>query len=510
MTGPTPTERRRERIGRALANPIYFGEVYVRPFDQNWNEPLPRFASEMLAFALSVRRGVIILPPEFLKTTLVSQLLPLWLTVRASMLGKVIRGLLLSEEEGMATQNLAVLKWHIEHNDLLKGDFADSQGRPLVRPDETEPKWTDDAIIVARPGTSKDPTWQAKGLNSAGVQGRRLDWLIGDDVITPVNAFSPAKRESALRDWDMQFTTRLVESGKAIVAGNFNDPHDLVSTIARRSEYKVFKRPGYSQPDDPTKFLDPSNPASVPLWPQNWSKERGLREKREKPTSFIRIFGLTAASEKGNKLRTDWVTFIDDEETPLPYCRYFISLDVAVGGEGETDDLDYTTITVAAAHNAHLDIIESFALRNTLGQQIAVLSTLHDRYQRLGQGVLAIGGAKVAMDRLMRSAITIVRPDLEPKLYPVSVPGAKEERLEGLGPHVRTGYVRIRRSVWDARTSDPEDQSQEMTLHEEWKDFPLGRHDDRLDGVDLVIRTARDFEAYDQETEVEVTASHAH
>lgn len=504
----TPAEQRRERVGRALANPIYFGEVYVRPFDQNWTESLPRFAAEMTAFALSVRRGVIVLPPEFLKTTLVSQLLPLWLTVRATMLNKVIRGCLLSEEEGMAINNLSVVKWHIEHNDILKADFADQQGRPIVRPDETEPLWASDAIITSRPGTSKDPTWQAKGLNSSGVQGRRLDWLIGDDIITPLNAFSEAMRTTALRSWDMQFTTRLVRDGRAIVAGNFNDPHDLVSTLSRRAEYRVFRRPAYSVPGKPTQWRDPSHADCVPLWPSNWDRERGLREKREKPTSFQRIFGLTASDEKGSKLRTDWVTLIDDEETPLPYCEFFISLDVAVGGEGETDDLDYTTISVGAVHGAHIDLIESFAMRESLTEQIDMLATLHDRYQRIGKGVIKIVGAKVAMDRLMRSAVTIKRPDLAPKLEPVSVPGDKKSRLEGLGPHARTGYLRVRRSVWDAQTSADADRSQEMTLHEEWKEFPNGRHDDRLDGVDVLLRGAREFDEQGSD-EYELEATHA-
>ena len=44
-----------------------------------------------------------------------------------------------------------------------------------------------------------------------------------------------------------------------------------------------------------------------------------------------------------------------------------------------------------------------------------------------------------------------------------------------------------------------------MSLYEEWKAFPLGRHDDRLDGLDMLIRTAREFEIVgDMEFDLEV------
>jgi hypothetical protein len=33
-----------------------------------------------------------------------------------------------------------------------------------------------------------------------------------------------------------------------------------------------------------------------------------------------------------------------------------------------------------------------------------------------------------------------------------------------------------------------------MSLYEQWRAFPLGRHDDKLDGLDVLIRTAREFE----------------
>jgi hypothetical protein len=481
-----PTERQ-DRIKLALANPVFFGEYYIRPFDPNWTAPLPRFAHEMMRFGLATRRGVVILPPEFLKTTLLSQVLPIWLTYRWTYEGKLLRGMLLSEEEGMATNNLSVVAWHIENNPLLQRDFCDGNGRPVVYPSPDEDTWRDDAIITARVGASKDPTWQAKGLDSKGIQGRRIDWLIGDDVITPRNAESPAMRKRALHLWDMQITTRLVAQGKALICGNFNDTRDLLMTLAARESYEVFKRPALHDPHHPEK----ADPDGVATWPQNWSKERLEQERKDKPQRFRRIFLLDARAEMGERLQVDWMTVIEPEVTPLRYARYFIGVDPAPGGYG--DDLDFFNATVLAVHETHADIVECIDIRGTLPQQISLVGALHDRYQRLGRGVIAVGGARVALDRYFRGALENARKDLGPKIVDVSIPGQKEERLEALGVFAQTKWLRVWRPVWFEMTSASHDQWQEQSLFEQWRDFPHGKHDDKLDGLDVAIRVAREF-----------------
>lgn len=629
--------RRLRRVQSSLANPALFGELYVRPHDPQWKEPLPAFAREMLAFAMDCRRGTVILPPEFLKpvsvdalvlmgdgsrrplgeievgdlvighsgtarrvravkdhgeldclrvttwhgreliatpdhpvltpegwrplgelrigttlasvgsqgdlarfrdavtaieeigprevrclmvngdhsftandlvvhnTTLLSQVLPLWLTARAVAFGEMLRGLLLSEEEGMAMGNLGFVKWHIDNNEALANDFIDKDGRPLLRKDPTENVWREDAIVVARQGVSKDPTWQAKGLDSKGIQGRRLDWLIGDDVITPKNAFSPAMRKSALNLWELQLTTRLVESGKAIIAGNFNDHRDLLSTLSSRPSYKTFRRPALHEPGKPHRAASLEDEDAELTWPENWTRARLEQEAEDKPQRFRRIFLLDARAESGERLRADWVTLISEGEIPFGEARFFMSVDPAPGGT-TNDDHDFFTVTVGAAHGPYLDVCESIAVRSAIPGQTRLVAALHDRYNRVGEGIIAIGGAKVAMDRYFRGALTVAAPQLEGKLAEVSIPGAKNERLEGLGSYAQSRYLRIVANVWTAQTSDIADRYQELSLAEEWTSFPHGRHDDRLDGIDVLIRTAREYASGNvREIELEAT-----
>jgi hypothetical protein len=484
----------------ALSNPVFFGEYYLRPFDPNWTDPLPKFAQEMLAFAITERRGVVILPPEFLKTTLLSQLLPLWLTYRWTWEGKLLRGMLLCEEEGMATQNLSVVAWHIKNNWLLARDFVTPEGKPLVAPSPSEEVWRDDAIIVNRIGTSKDPTWQAKGLDSKGIQGRRLDWVLGDDVITPRNAESPAMRKRALHLWDSQVTTRIVRDGKALICGNFNDNRDLLMTLSARESYATFKRPALFKEGEPN-VADPDGEAT---WPENWPVERLDLERKDKPNRFRRIFLLDARAEMGERLNVEWMTVIQPEQTSLRYARFFVAIDPAPGGVSR-DDLDFFNVSVVAVTDTHADLVESLDIRDPLAKQVDLVGAVHDRYQRLGRGVIAIGGAKIAMDRYFRGALEAKRPDLRAKLVEISIPGGKEERLDALGSFAQSKWLRTWETVWYGLTSGSMDQWQEMSLFEQWRDFPHGKHDDRLDGLDVALRTAREFSSiHEVEWELEM------
>lgn len=505
--GGNPAERRELRVKRALANPAYFGETYFAPYDPNWTTLLPTFAVDMLRFVVNAKPwplvgGVVMLPPEFLKTTLISQVFPLWRTTRARVFGELLRGMLFSEQEDMAKANLAVLKWHIQNNERLAADFVDDRGRPLLIPDPDMPEWSETSIIVHRPGiVSRDATWQAKGLDSTGIQGRRLDLVVADDVVTPANASSPAKRKKALETLDLVVETRLVEGAQIILAGNFNDTKDLLSSKATESRYHLFKRPTVHRPEAAWQApaeSDLTNPAkAVMTWPENWSRERFLIEYKAKPNRARRIHLLDPRAESGDRLKTSWVTLIPEEDGAalLKYARIFIGIDPAPGGD-EMEDLDFFNVSVVALTQNHADLVQSLNVRADTVKQVDLVAILHDAYNSVGFGVIAIGGAKVAMDRYFRGAVTVKRPDLEHKLHEVSVPSheaAKEVRLEGLGPSAQSGWVRVWATVWDKRTSDPEDQHQELTLREEWTEFPYGAHDDRLDGFDIALRTASDY-----------------
>lgn len=507
MATARDTEARRRRITRGLANPVFFGEYYLRPYDPNWSEPLPEFAHDMLRFMVVTKRGVVQLPVEFMKTTLGSQVFAIWETVRAAVFQRQLRGMLFSEEQGLAAANLGVIAWHIENNEHIAADFTDDAGRPVVRPGEREERWNEEAIVIERPHPSKDPTWQAKGLDGKGIHGRRLDIVIGDDVITPRNAHSPTLRKQALDTFDLQVATRLVKDGRALMLGNFNDSRDLLSTLSRRPRWKTFRRPSFHLPDEPAvapaeqDLYDPEK--AIPTWPQNWPASRLLEEYEDTPNRFLRIHLLDEEAERGEKLKVEWINEITPADTPLADSRIILFLDPA--GGGESHDLDYHNVSIAAEHGANLDIIGSMDFRADLPTAIDRLGSYFDRFMRVGNGVFAIGVSKQLLDNVVSEAITMKRPDLAGYLTPITMKGSKTERLEGLGPMAQSGWLRIWTEALHAITSDEVDQGQELSFLDQWRGFDGARHDDKLDGAYGVARTAQEFSVV-QDVELELEA----
>lgn len=523
MTGATATERREKRVGIACVNPVFFGETYLRPFDDNWTGPLPELPRQLLGFAMSVRRGVIMTPPEFLKTTTISQLYPLWLTYRYAQAGKLslLHGALLSELQELAERNLSVIAWHIEKNPLLARDFVDIHGRPLIEPDPEQDKWTDEEIIVRRPTPSKDPTWQAKGVKTT-IQGARLNHLIGDDLVTPGSAKSVAKQRDALHRWDSEVTTRLLVDGQAIIVGNFNHPKDLLSTVAARTSYRVLKRPALHVPGDPeTAPEDPRDPDAILAMPEKWPRPRLLAELSDKPFQFPTIYLLRSSQKGGTMLREAWVTRISLDDVPAFQRVFLFSVDPAPGAEVDPDP-SFFTITVGILTPKHLDVVQSFAARMEPTEQVDLLASMVAARRKQGH-VGGIGISKVALDKYARGAFEVGDPTLRPLLHPHSVgEGEKTERLGHLGAYFKGGWARITEEAWMAQTAAPDDRDQETTLAEEWTTLPMQRHDDRLDGLDVLIREAlergggpagaqqptfaNDGEAEDAEAEAPITA----
>ena len=156
-------------------------------------------------------------------------------------------------------------------------------------------------------------------------------------------------------------------------------------------------------------------------------------------------------------------------------------------------------------HGAQLDLIESYGFRAPVPEQVELVGSFHDRFQRIGRGVIAIGSSKVALDRYFRGAITIKRPDLSPSSSRSPRRASRRSGWRRSAPTRSRDGCACGTTSGRSSTSAPEDRYQEMSLYEEWKAFPLGRHDDRLDGLDMLIRTAREFEIVgDQVFDLEV------
>ena len=271
----------------------------------------------MLRFALRERRGVVILPPEYLKTTLLSPGPPAVADRQRDRQGHAAaRDAALRGGGHGDQQPLGRSRGTSSTTTSCRPTSPTSKGDPLLVPDPEEKTWKDDAIIVCRRGTYKDPTWQAKGIDSKGIQGRRLDWLIGDDLITPANAFCPGQaRDAPCASGTCRSPRVSSREGQRDRGGQLQRPaRPRVDAVRARRRYAPFKRPAcFISGLARGRPWIPADPRAEPLWPTNWPLERLHREKLEKPNRFQRIFLLSATTEQGEKLLVHWVRLIKPE-----------------------------------------------------------------------------------------------------------------------------------------------------------------------------------------------------
>jgi hypothetical protein len=102
-----------------------------------------------------------------------------------------------------------------------------------LKPDRPE-KWDATEKIVVRPeppGGLKDPTISIVGAGSH-VPSRRADIVIGDDLVTQENAYSPALRAQLSAFVKQSLLPILVPGGRAIFVGSRWDPRDLYAELA--------------------------------------------------------------------------------------------------------------------------------------------------------------------------------------------------------------------------------------------------------------------------------------
>lgn len=78
----------------------------------------------------------------------------------------------------------------------------------------TKDPWTTEQIVVDRPAGTKDPSLVAVGIESK-VQGSRLDWAIGDDLVDNKNSKTKEAREELINEVENQIVSR-VEAGGPI------------------------------------------------------------------------------------------------------------------------------------------------------------------------------------------------------------------------------------------------------------------------------------------------------
>lgn len=474
-------ESRSDVVRRALVDPIFFGETYVRPHDVRWTTDTREFQRDMVYHVLKGSRfdpeilkevprpedaqefartsySALLVPIEHTKTTWLSVVLPLWITL----VDQEAKGALIGNRAEDAQKPLSVIRWHLEHNQRLRADFPEL--RPDYRAGVSETR-----IFVQRRDRTKDPTIQTTGITGT-IQGARLDYAFGDDVQDRRRALSEIMNQADQENWQEIIENRVVDGGICSTYGTLQTKRDLTNTMATRPGYRHMHLSAY---DRDGRYGEPGEPLMM-------TRERlKLARERQGERRFARKYLNESKDEGGKQLKAEWLKFVEWSDVNFDGAGYFAGADPATG-EAEGPSPDEYSITYGIKEKSGRVVVLGIVANQKWGiyEGTMELAKLHKKYQLRKVAVESVAFQVAQKQMLWRETSVPAYKAPTPKT-------SKETRFESMGALFDIGRVVVY-SRGEGIYGDDETEN----FYDQWIDFPEGRHDDRLDSTELFLQAA--------------------
>jgi phage terminase large subunit-like protein len=471
---------------RARIDPIYFGERYIKPHDARWTIETKQFQKDMVQHLLKGSRfdptnlaiypnpsspeakadsvtsfRTAWIPIEHAKTTWLSITLPLW----ALAVDQEAMICLMGNRVKDAQKSLGPIKWHIEHNQLLRADF------PELRPDESA-GWSDERIFVERKSRSKDPSIQTAGITTT-IQGSRLDFVLGDDVQDRTRALSDLKNQADQENWQEIVENRVVDGGVCASYGTLQTSRDLNATLSRSE--------GYEHMHLAARDLDGTyGPVGAPLF---LTEQRiATAQKRQGARRFARKYMNDAKDEGGKLLGAELLHYVHHDDVPWKNLIYFAGVDPATGESEQAEPDEYSIAVVGVdrkTSTAYLVATYGSAQWN-IAEGTKQLQKLHEKYNFHRVAVEAVAFSVAAKQNIWSETAI--------PAYKSPTTKSKHIRFDTMSHLFEVERVLV---VEEGPGIFPDaDDDLIENFYDQWIDFDEGRHDDRLDAVEKACEAA--------------------
>ena len=473
-----PESKSRE-AQRARIDPLYFGERYVRPHDPRWTSDIQPFQRDMVLHLLEGSRfdpeilkkyprpaeakahsetvfKTLWIPIEHAKTTWMSIVIPLWILA----IDQETMGTLIGNRQSDAMKSLGPIKWHIENNQLLRGEF------PELRPDEVA-GWSDQRIFVERKSRSKDPSIWTTGITGT-IQGARLDWVFGDDVQDRTRALSEIKNQADQEMWQEIIENRVVDGGICASYGTLQTGRDLTATLSRSEGYKHMH---LSAVDKEGRYGEPGSP----LWMTQDRLDAAL--KRQGTRRFARKYLNDATDEGGKLLKAELLHFVSHGQVPWERLIYFAGVDPATGETEVAEPDEYAIAWCGRAPDGRVYLLGTMGSPDwNIADGTRKLQELHTDKGFRRVAVEGVSFSIAAKQDIWRNTNV--------PAYRSPTAKSKELRFETMSAHFETKRV----LVYEGGPGIFGDEDE--NFYDQWIDFNEGRHDDRLDAVEKMLEAA--------------------
>jgi predicted phage terminase large subunit-like protein len=244
--------------------------------------------------------------------------------------------LITSSTQGNARLWLGSIKRRLE-NERFRAVFGDWDMRDGWR--ET------DITIRGRTVSRPEPSISCAGLDTT-VTAKHFDIILADDLVTPEDRDSPAKRARSIKYWDDIIDLLNKKWGVAFFIGTPWHYGDLYKWMENKNlellklgqEIKVFKEPAYIEREGRRVFLFPE------ILPE--AKLQEIRTKKTDVANFSANYLLNPILPESQIFKEDATQFFDyHNDFPKECERVFVHVDPSTG---ESKNGDFCAMVVVA------------------------------------------------------------------------------------------------------------------------------------------------------------------
>ncbi|MBR9804133.1 phage terminase large subunit [bacterium] len=451
------TDRQIEKLARTatpalFANYVTGGQYMMPRHIQLVDEKITDLATGR------IRRLIIQMPPRHGKSELVSKYFPAWY------LGNFPNnrfGVVSYEAEFAST-------WGHKARELIREHGADVFGVTVSGQSKARDSWN----IAGHTG----------GMNTAGIggplTGKGFHVLqIDDPVKNAEEALSPTIRD---KHWDWFNSTALTRiepgGGVCVMMTRWHDD-DLIGRILQRAResgehWEVVSLPALAEENDPL-----GREVGEPLWPARYPREVLEQQRRNLDVAWWMALYQQRPGQHG---RTEWPSdYFGDSiwMPPIPNVSLLrsrvVTLDPSKGKDGKAGD--YSAITGIGINLGRINVRTDIKRRPT-SQMIADLLDFYIEFGGEAVGIESNQFQELLGAELQRQADERGLPPLP--LYLIENKVNKQIRIRRLGPYLCRGEMIFEKSP-----------SNELLISQ-LREFPLGRHDDGPDSLEMGIRLA--------------------
>jgi len=371
-----------------------------------------------------------------------------------------------SHTRPIAKAFLRQIKREFEANPRLRTWFPDVL---WTNPREA-PKWSEDeGIVVRRQGNPKEATVEAWGLVDGQPTGRHFQLLVYDDVVTRESVTTPEMIAKVTEAWELSRNLGS-EGGRSRYIGTRYHFNDTYRTILER-EAAV------------PRIYAATRDGTVAGEPRFLSRERLAEKRREMgPYTFACQMLQDPRAEETQGFREDWLRFYDRDPPEVARgANRYILVDAASAKKAGSD---YTCLWVwALAPDGNYYWIDGLRDRLNLKERADRLFLLHRRWRPEAVGYERYGlmaDVEYVAERMERENYRFTLVELGGQV-------AKNDRIRRLIPAFAQGRVWLPRRLLQVDAQGRVVDLVRVFLEQEYRVFPVARHDDMLDAASRVL-----------------------